>query len=979
MSSTEVPFTTVPLGKTTFQITTSVGRSLQTYDLQRGVNLVFLSRPQTLEDITATCAYKDRVFAAWGGEQPKGRRGLWVFRRGQRVGELELPDRVVQELRQILVFGSWIVASGSRAIEVWKSDTYEHYTTIAPSGHGAQRADGMLSGQICTVPTFLNKIFVGRLDGNVEIYNVSTGRLVYTILAPAAESGPITAMQPTPALCTLAIAYSDGSIRIHNVESDEPVLHLGQSRKAPPITSISFRSDGLGAGDDGRKDGVMATASNEGGDITLWDLNNGGRVAGVLRSAHETSSSNRPSGINKIEFLPSQPVMISTGLDNALRSWLFDETPFSAIPRLLHSRSGHTAPITMLKFLPAASDGSEAAGKWLLSAAEDRALWGFSLRKDGQSCELSQGNVKKKAKKMGHLDEIATGVEDLKAPPITSIACSLNRDGGMGGVGGPVWMNTKHVKAEEANMTGWESVVTAHEDDKLARTWFWGRKKAGRWTFESSDHTFVTSVAVTACGTFALIGSVGGSIDMFNLQSGIHRQRFPPKPTVGQAKKLKQQQTLSGDDAQTPLQHMSRIIGIAVDNVNKTVVSCDVMGVVMFWDFLTGKRVDRFCIGPSTVTALDYNPVSGLISLACDDPCIRIIDIETRKTVRELWGCVGKIYDHSFSHDGRWIVACSMDSVIRVFDLATGHLIDAFRTRTCTSVAFSSTGEFLATAHTGHNGINIWNNKSLYTHIPTRQINEDTGVIDLTGAASFDGSNKLAAQFAPPNEDDDIAQLKVTSQSDQLHSSLLTLSLVPQSRWQTLLNLDTIRQRNKPIEPPEPPKNAPFFLPSTLTNAGDFKSPEPASKPPPAQTSSITPAERSRISRIAAQTHHASPFSSLLSTFAIDLNHDPGNLIAHLRALAPSAADLEIRTLQYAEMLPFVCALTRQLALNKDFELVNTWMSCFLRMHGDVVQENGDLQIALREWKRAAKGAEQSLEDLGGYCKGVVDFLRSAR
>jgi U3 small nucleolar RNA-associated protein 21 len=893
------------------------------------------------------------------------------------VGELELPDTVAQEFKQILVFGSWIVASGPRAIEIWKSDSYEYYTTIAPPRHGAQTLDRVLSGQICTVPTFLNKIFVGRLDGNVEVYNVSTGRLVHTILAPSSEIGSVTAMQPTPALCTLAIAHADGSIRIHNVETDETVLQLRQSRNAQPVTSVSFRSDGLGAGDDGRKDGVMATASNESGDITLWDLTKGGRVAGVLRNAHETSASSRSSGINKIEFLPSQPVIISTGQDNALRSWVFDETPFSAIPRLLHSRSGHAAPVTTLKFLPASSDGSDAAGKWLLSAGQDRALWGFSLRRDGQSSELSQGNVKKKAKKMGHIDEISAGVEDLKAPPISSIACSLNKDGGMGGVGGPVWTNTKNFNAEEANMTGWESVVTAHEGDKLARTWFWGRKKAGRWTFESSDHTPVTSVAITACGTFALIGSLGGSIDMFNLQSGIHRQRFPLKPTAGQAKRLRQQQLVRGKDSQVSPQHTNRITGIAVDNVNKTVISCGLDGAIMFWDFLTGKCIDAIDIESAAATALNYNAVSGLISLACDDLCIRIIDIETRRTVRELWGCVGQISDHSFSHDGRWIIACSMDSVIRVFDLATGHLIDAFRTPTCTSVAFSSTGEFLATAHTGSIGINIWNNKSLHKHIPTRQINEETGIIDLTGATDFNGSSQLAIQDAPSDDEEDIAQLNITSEIDQLHPSLLTLSLVPQSRWQTLLNLDTIRQRNKPIEPPQQPKKAPFFLPSALTNG--VRPPDPASNPPPAQASSTTPAERSRISRIAAQTHHASAFSSLLSTFTLDPDQDATNLITHLEALPPSAADLEIRTLQNAEMLPFIRALTQQLALNQDFELVNTWMSCFLRMHGDVVQEHAGLQVALTEWRRAVKGAEQSLEDLGGYCKGVVEFLRSAR
>ena len=88
---------------------------------------------------------------------------------------------------------------------------------------------------------------------------------------------------------------------------------------------------------------------------------------------------------------------------------------------------------------------------------------------------------------------------------------------------------------------------------------------------------------------------------------------------------------------------------------------------------------------------------------------------------------------------------------------------------------------------------------------------------------------------------------------------------------------------------------------------------------------------------------------------------------------------MEIKLSNRYTYRPFIRALTQQLALNQDFELVNTWMSCFLRMHGDVVQEHAGLQVALTEWRRAVKGAEQSLEDLGGYCKGVVEFLRSAR
>jgi len=37
---------------------------------------------------------------------------------------------------------------------------------------------------------------------------------------------------------------------------------------------------------------------------------------------------------------------------------------------------------------------------------------------------------------------------------------------------------------------------------------------------------------------------------------------------------------------------------------------------------------------------------------------------------------------------------------------------------------------------------------------------------------------------------------------------------MPRSRWTTLLNLETIKARNKPKEAPKAPERAPFFLPT---------------------------------------------------------------------------------------------------------------------------------------------------------------------
>lgn len=974
VSPTPVPFTSVPLGKTTFQITTSVGRQLQTYDLRKGLNLVFLSRPQTPHTITATCAYKDRVFVAWGGGHSHQSRGIWIFKRGKLVEEIQVPDRS-QETRQLLVVGVWLIGCGTKTIEIWKyrNSFYEHYTSLAPSGSGVQPGDHILTGLMSTMPTHLNKILVTRLDGIMEIWNMNTGKCVHAISPPKASCGTVTALQPTPALSCVAIAYANGSLIIHDIECDRTVLSFRQSPFA--ITSITFRTDGHGAGEDGREDGVMATASVDTGEITLWDLNGGGRVAGTLRAAHQPTAQTG-SGITKIEFLPDQAILVSTGLDNALRTWIFDQTPYSPIPRILHGRSGHAGPVTTLDFLPASSDGSDAASKWILSASQARDLWGFSLRRDGQSSELSQGNVKHKAKKRGHLHDTSSSFENLKAPPITMIACTLNRDGGMGASSGPIWQNTKRVNAEESGMTGWESVVTAHENENVARTWFWGRKRAGRWTLKTGDNSLVSSIAMTACGTFAIIGSTGGSIDMYNLQSGIHRQQFPPKLNPAQAKQLRLRQ-LQTDKGTASQGHHGSISGISVDALNQSMVSCSLDGSIRFWDFATGLETHKIALDSGSPTALRYNATSGLVSIACDDLCIRILDIETKKIVRELWGCVGQIYDHCFSHDGRLIVSCAMDSVIRVFDLATGHLIDAFKTATCTSLSFSSTGEYLATAHVGSIGVNIWNNTTLFRHVPSRQIDEDFGILDLTDTAIFDDTNMLALDdgIADPQQ----PEVETTNEIEQLNNDLLTLSLVPRSRWQTLLHLDDIRARNKPIEPPKEPEKAPFFLSSALSTAAQQK---PAAAAAVNTNGAVTLAERSRISKLQnSATASGSQFSILVTNFRTNLDPDASHLISHLSSLSPSQMDLEIRTMTVAEMLPFVQALTARLLLKRDFELVNSYMACFLRMHGDVVQESegGELKMAMRRWDQVMRKEEERLGELVGYCKGVIDFLRSSR
>jgi len=97
---------------------------------------------------------------------------------------------------------------------------------------------------------------------------------------------------------------------------------------------------------------------------------------------------------------------------------------------------------------------------------------------------------------------------------------------------------------------------------------------------------------MSPCGTFALVGSAGGAIDMHNLQSGQLRQRFPSRLTPAEAKNLKLQQLQDehepyGTTLQTPPKffkgqgrHKGAVTGLAVDGLNRVVISCSDDGKV---------------------------------------------------------------------------------------------------------------------------------------------------------------------------------------------------------------------------------------------------------------------------------------------------------------------------------------------------------------------------------------------------------------
>ena len=843
-----VPFD-IQIKGTQFLLTTCIGRSIQTYDCAR-LNLLFVTSP--LEHaITAINSQSDLVLVASGPFVVAYRRGKEVWRLG---------DEDAPHITQLLTFGDYICTTDNTHLLVYNNIRELHIEIELPAD----------SDVTCLLhpATYLNKVVLANA-GRLEIWNVRTGILVHSTTN---FGQAITALTSSPVIDVICLGLFDGTIIVHHLRADEEMIKLKQVGR---VNSISFRTDGVQ---------IMAT-SNDQGEIAFWDLEKS-KVITVLRTAHAGS-------VSSISYLNGQPILISTGTDNAVREWIFDSLDGS--PRLLRSRSGHHAPPTSISFYGQDSH-------FLLSASRDRSLMGFSVYSDAQTTELSQGAVQSEANKT------KARPEDLKLAEIVGLA----------------WQNTRE--------KDWDNVLTAHKDDCAARTWNWKRRRLGKYLLTTKDKTAVRSVAISACGNFGFVGSNSGTVDCYNMQSGLHRRTY-----------------------RADAHHTKAVTGITSDSLNKVMISASLDGTVKFWDFQKGKLTSTVDIEVG-ITGIRHKQSSELLALSCDDFSIRVLDTETKRIVRELWGHTNRITSMAFSDDARWLVTSSLDGTIRTFDLPTGHTIDILRIPSvCTALAFSPTGDYLATAHIDSVGIHLWSNRAQFTAISTHNITDEAIPISEMPSASGEGGQgiiELALQA-----DEDVKDITSFTTIDQLSASLLTMSMVPRTRWQNLLNLDIIRQRNKPKEPPKAPEKLPFDLGTLrdLHKGTNLAAPE-------------------------VESRHLAISGIESSTEFTDSLDDPERLFEHVKTLGPAQIDISIRSLSlehdFHELTQFVNALTWRLKQRRDYELCQAYMATFLKSHGDVlVNASEELFAALEEWREVQEAERQRLSELIGYCNGVVRFL----
>uniref|UniRef100_A0A2S2PSE4 WD repeat-containing protein 36 n=1 Tax=Schizaphis graminum TaxID=13262 RepID=A0A2S2PSE4_SCHGA len=604
-----------------------------------------------------------------------------------------------------------------------------------------------------------------------------------------------------------------------------------------------------------------------------------------------------------LQCLPDEPLLVTSSSDNSLKMWRFDMSDGSA--SLFKIREGHFKPPVSIRF-----HGVDGAS--ILSSGNDSSLRVFNTITEIANKSFGRASYNRKAsKKKGN-----KWADPLIMPPISTFTSETTRD------------------------KEWDSIVAVHRGIPTVTTWSFDKSKMGehklcherfKKNVSGQKGISATCACLTHCGNFAVIGYSSGHIDKYNIQSGLHRGSY-------------------GE----PIAH-KYVRGVYVDTLNQIMVSGGSDTFLQFWNFKKLNLLSKLDL-EDTVSLFSWHTESSFLAVALDNYDICLVDIDTRTIVRKFTGHRGPLTDLTFSPDSRWLVSSAMDSTIRTWDIPSSSMIDILKVDTpCVSLTFSPTGSYLATAHADRLGIYLWFNKTLYNHVSLRPITEED---QITESLPLTGINQESLE-CPIDEDTDEYISKV-----QIENTI-TMSGLNDARWQSILNLDAVKKRNKPLQPPKAPAAAPFFLPTiqSLDFQFDLKGVD----------------KNDSNTKVIPETLMQTVFAQQLLK-ASSLN-DYQVLFDQLKLMGPSALNYEVRSLSpeaggtYELMVKFLELLKQISTNNKDFELSQSYLGVFLKYNGRALAQRPEAINSIEQLSK--HNAWEQLQNNFLLCLSIVEYMKN--
>ncbi|KAJ1451514.1 WD40-repeat-containing domain protein [Pelagophyceae sp. CCMP2097] len=763
---------------------------------------VVMTSPRLGRKIDALASCGEWTYAAVGAE-------LWAFERGKVRGRVDAPadDAPMSEaapITHLLAIGAVIIVVRRRDdegsfVEAWTTGSKGADKHKLPKLSSSFDVCGSNVQSLAHPPTYLNKVVFGTASGRVELWNLRSKTKVHTMKCVEGNQGPITCIEPSGVLDVVALTHGK-SVEVINLKLDESLFTLQHSSPPTCLAFVSAAAKFLGSeSDQGTVAKALLVTGCKSGSLCVWDLEDVMLIE-EQKMAHRTSvlrmfAGGFGAGENAaaVSATGASAVVLTTiGADNAIAQWVFDGAAGGA--RCVRRREGHAVPPSLARWygppqcggaLAVSQNGGDAANSLqLMTCGADGSVRVSHAARDALNCELSQGaGLERRAKKL----RLEHGRDALKLPEPVALAACDSSNGLL------------------------PNVITAHSMQRAARCWNFSKRvisnhsltqpqwdRSGNLSSKDEPEKMMraTSVALSQCGNFALVGHADGVCRKYSVQSGISRGEYPSNlaaaafslrntasvavpgsiaragraiergyhkgelaASVGDVKR-KRTQGAHGSAAHvrgaaTKLRHNGAVTGIYIDNTNHDVVTSSTDATLRWWDFTDHGLVHKLAV-PAAVACLASARDSNLFAAGCDDGVVRVYDARPPplgaiivRSLRDAGG-TGPPREVAWSPTFSTLWAACGDGSARCWELASGACVDWLDFGNdrgvggCTSISVSPTGEFVATTHVGQRGIALWSDKAAYERVDAIRL--EAGKNEPCKMA-IDDDNGALAQF----------------------------------------------------------------------------------------------------------------------------------------------------------------------------------------------------------------------------------------
>jgi U3 small nucleolar RNA-associated protein 21 len=386
---------------------------------------------------------------------------------------------------------------------------------------------------------------------------------------------------------------------------------------------------------------------------------------------------------------------------------------------------------------------------------------------------------------------------------------------------------------------------------------------------------------------------------------------------------------------------------------------------------MTQEALQSIALGrgrPGSPSCLLLRAHGALAAVALDDGTVCVVDLFGGAVVRSF-ECGTPAVDIAFSPEGRWLAAALRGGGLRIFDLPASRCVDFIVfNRAPLSLAFSPSTAFLLIAHAKSSSIQVWANKflfdpSLSAPLLAPEPKEPVHVDELDDL-HFEVEEKPSSSRKEATVDTDSGPK--SDATKPLEPDLLTLSDVPPAKWQATLHLDLVKERNKPIEPPKPLPQAPFFLPTAHEGV------TPRFAAPLSAEEKIVEELEDHGKRQSRALETVMPFQELLRKGDFD------GALKFLKEQTPSGVHLAIEELGPAaqgdvgELDAGLKFFEHHLGKAHFADELQAFLSLFLQAHGEEITDNASLR---KNCNKLAKMQHKIWSVLDTRCQKVRCFL----